>query len=149
MSLSRIGSYGHIGVAKSTARIGKSGKSGSGKSTKAASTTMTTPPPMSHQSAMSLSMPSGSFGRQSSTGPSSAHGHHHLKGGLVAVLYRQAVDARYGPKMYDGSGGWGWNGCEYADAAVHSALHYPPHGDRVGVPCPLQVYCPEGPGGPP
>jgi len=64
MSLSRIGSYGHIGVAKSTARIGKSGKSGSGKSTKAASTTTTTPPPMSHQSAMSLSMPSGSFGRQ-------------------------------------------------------------------------------------
>ncbi len=107
MSLSGIGSYGHIGVAESVAGIGKSGKSGSGKSTKVALTTTTTPPPMSHQSAMSLSMPSGSFGRQSSMGPSSAHGHHHLKGGLATVLYRQAVHARYGPKIYDGSGGVG------------------------------------------
>jgi hypothetical protein len=149
MSLSGIGSHGHSGVAKPAAGIGKSGKSGSGKSTKAASTTATATPPMSHQSATSLSMPSGSFGRQSSTG-SPAHGHHHhLEGGLAAVLYRQAVDARYGPRIYDGSGGWGRNGHEYADAAVHCALHYPPDGDRVGVPCPLEAYCPEGPGGPP
>mgnify|MGYP006154738985 CR=1 FL=1 len=40
-------------------------------------------------------------------------------GAVVAVLYRQAVDARYGPKMYDGSGGWGWNGREYADWGIH------------------------------
>ena len=75
-------------------------------------------------------------------GPSSAHGHRHLKGGLAAVLYRQAVDTRYEPKIYDGSGGWGRNGHAYADAAMHCPLHYPPDGDRVGVPCPLEAYCP-------
>ena len=58
------------------------------------------------------------------------------------MLYR-TIEGRYGPKFYDES--MGWHGYSYPEAAIFCASHYPYDGMNVGVPCPFEVYCPEGP----
>ncbi|KAL3816816.1 hypothetical protein ACHAXA_008679 [Cyclostephanos tholiformis] len=59
----------------------------------------------------------------------------------AGILY-QTIEREYDPIFYDRS--MGWSGNSYPDAAIFCASHYPYDGERVGLPCPFEVYCPEG-----
>lgn len=52
------------------------------------------------------------------------------------------IDSKYKPKVYERS--TGWTGQTFPEAAVFCASHYPSDGVHIGLPCPYEVYCPEG-----
>ena len=59
------------------------------------------------------------------------------------ILY-EAISAEYNPLFFDRS--HGWEGKTFGEAAYFCDQHYPHdmHG-HPGIPCPYEVYCPEGP----
>jgi hypothetical protein len=52
------------------------------------------------------------------------------------------IESKYEPKVYERS--TGWTGHTFPEAAVFCASHYPSDGVHIGLPCPYEVYCPEG-----
>ncbi|KAL3785541.1 hypothetical protein ACHAW5_010502 [Stephanodiscus triporus] len=129
-----------IGLVEPTSSS-KSSKSGS-KSTKMSALSMSQSMSQSHdqsQSSKSTGLPTKTPSKIPAIDEERDYRLHLEEAG---ILY-QAIDRKYKPKIYNRS--QGWTGYSFADATIFCASHYPYDGIHIGVPCPFEAYCPEGP----
>lgn len=128
-------------TSKSPISSSKSSKSGS-KSTKTSALSMSQSMSQSHdqsQSSKSTRLPTKTPSKIPAIDEERDYRLHLEEAG---ILY-QAIDRKYKPKIYNRS--QGWTGYSFADATIFCASHYPYDGIHIGVPCPFEAYCPEGP----